>query len=262
MRIGTHRSEDNRRLTRRQNEGATLIVEREEVLVAMTPRPPQRSLGGELPTPPSAGTSGDGGVEEPGRPLAAFGEIAHGDLDELEEMGQRPAVDRRTDLGHRGGMERHAGIGQRFGHLAGDLGVGLAAGLIGTAVMTVGQRIEMRRTGRQASTAPADAVEKVFGVTPPDRRAKERLAEVVHYSYGTAWGGVRALLAHAGMGRVGGSLAHFAAIWGAAAAMLPLLGLAPPPTRWSRKQVLVDGMHHAVYAAATGAAYSLLRRRR
>ncbi len=152
------------------------------------------------------------------------------------------------------------GLGQRLGAAAADLGKGLAAGLLGTLAMTLVQRIEMEINGREASTMPADAVEKIFGLEPRDERARARLAELAHWAYGTAWGGARGLLAAGGLGGIGGTLAHFAAVWGAAAALLPALDLSPPPTEWSREQVAIDALHHAVYAAATGAAFAWLDR--
>lgn len=170
-------------------------------------------------------------------PLAPLAEIAHGD-----------------DLrGWTGGDSGH-----RLGAVAGAFGKGLAAGLVGTAVMTVVQTIEMKLRDREPSTVPAAAVEKIFGIRPRDERAEKRLAQLVHFAYGTAWGGVRGLLGAAGLGRVGAPVAHFLAVWGAAAAMLPALDLAPPPTEWSREQVAIDGLHHAVYAAATSATYTWL----
>jgi hypothetical protein len=42
--------------------------------------------------------------------------------------------------------------------------------------------------------------------------------------------------------------------------MLPALEVAPPLTEWGAKEIAVDALHHLVYAAATGAAYSLLDR--
>lgn len=165
--------------------------------------------------------------------LATLGEIAHGD-------------------------ELAAGSGRRLGHAAGALGRGLAAGLFGTAVMTAVQMIEMKVRDREPSTAPADAVKKIFGIEPKDERAEQRLAQLVHFAYGTAWGGVRGVLDEAGLGKVGGPVAHFLAVWGAAAAMLPALDLAPPPTEWSGEQIATDALHHAVYAAATSAAYEWL----
>lgn len=169
-------------------------------------------------------------------PLASFGELAHGD-----------------DLAAFDGA-----AGTRLGHAASSFGKGLAAGLFGTAVMTAVQMVEMKIQGREPSTAPADAVKKIFGIQPKDEQSEQRLAQAVHFAYGTAWGGVRGLFDEAGFGRVGGPLAHFAAVWGAAAAMLPALDLAPPPSDWSKAQIATDGLHHAVYAAATSAAYAWL----
>lgn len=257
MRIGIQRGEDNRRLTRRQNDGHVAGVERDETLAGMSPRPAYRPADVDLPRMPSVDVSGDLAGEEPGRPLASFGEVAHGDLDEVrdlaERVDERPAVSPRREIARR--------TGRRVAHVAGDFGRGLAAGLVGTAVMTLGQRLEMKRSGRPPSKAPAEAVEKVFGVRPPDDRAEQRLAQIAHFAYGTGWGGLRGLLASAGLGRLSAPLVHFVAISAAAAAMLPALGLAPPPTRWSRKQVLTDALHHGVYAAATGIVFSLLHRR-
>lgn len=42
--------------------------------------------------------------------------------------------------------------------------------------------------------------------------------------------------------------------------MLPALEVAPPLTEWGAKEIAVDALHHLVYAATTGAAYSLLDR--
>lgn len=161
---------------------------------------------------------------------------------------------RGDDLGEWAGGD----TGHRLGAVAGAFGKGLAAGLVGTAVMTLGQMIEMKVQDREPSTAPADAVKKILRIEPRDERAEQRLAQVVHFAYGTAWGGVRGLLGAAGLGRVGAPVAHFLAIWGAAAAMLPALDLAPPPTEWSKEQMATDALHHAVYAVATSATYAWL----
>ncbi|HEV8115223.1 MAG TPA: hypothetical protein VGP53_03220 [Acidimicrobiales bacterium] len=41
--------------------------------------------------------------------------------------------------------------------VAGDMGKGLVAGVAGTVLMTLSSTIEMKLTGRAASSAPADA---------------------------------------------------------------------------------------------------------
>lgn len=150
----------------------------------------------------------------------------------------------------------------RWGRAAADVGVGLAAGLAGTLAMTLSSTVEMRVRGRQASSAPADAAGKVLGVRPVDERGEARFSQVVHYGYGTAWGAVRGLLATLGLSPAVAAAAHLSAVWGAEQVMLPALGVAPPATRWGAGEVAVDAWHHLVYAAATGAAYTLLDRDR
>lgn len=55
----------------------------------------------------------------------------------------------------------------RTGDIAGAVGKGLAAGLIGTAAMTISSTIEARVRQREPSTAPADAAAKVLGIEHP-----------------------------------------------------------------------------------------------
>lgn len=47
-----------------------------------------------------------------------------------------------------------------IGRSAARIGMGLAAGAVGTAAMTVAQTIEMKLTGREGSTVPADVVDE------------------------------------------------------------------------------------------------------
>jgi hypothetical protein len=72
------------------------------------------------------------------------------------------------------------------------------------------------------------------------------------------WGGVRGLLAAAGLSGPAATAAHFGAVWGSEQVMLPALGVTPPLTEWGMKEVAIDALHHLVYAGATGVAYSLL----
>lgn len=147
-----------------------------------------------------------------------------------------------------------------LGELAAGVGKGLLAGLAGTAAMTVAQRIGMSLMGREASTTPAEAVKKVFGLETRDEAAEERLAALAHWGYGTTWGAARGVAAAAGLGPLAASLAHFVAVWGTEQVMMPGLELSPPATEWSAEQVAEDIVYHAVYAAAAGAAYAWLDR--
>lgn len=146
------------------------------------------------------------------------------------------------------------------GALADGIGKGLVGGAVGTAAMTVVQAIEMKVTGREPSSAPADAVSKVFDLEPRDEEAKQRLTQAAHWAYGTQWGAARGLLAELGLPPAAATAAHFALVWGAALAMLPALGLAEPPAKWGVKALVKDAGMHLVYAVAAGLAYEYLDR--
>lgn len=146
----------------------------------------------------------------------------------------------------------------RIGRLPADVGVGLAAGLVGTVAMTVSSTVEMTLRRRGASDAPARAAAKVLGVAPEGEKEKRRFSALVHWGYGTGWGAARGMLASLGLRGAPAAGTHFAMVWGSEQAMLPALGVAPPATEWGAGEVAVDAWHHLVYAAAAGAAYELL----
>jgi hypothetical protein len=143
--------------------------------------------------------------------------------------------------------------------LARTLGKGILAGLAGTAAMTVSSTIEAKLRGRAFSDAPARATAKVLGIREfDDARAKARFSDLSHWGYGTAWGIARAVMRELGLGPKLATPAHFAAIWGSAAVMLPALEIAPPFVFWGAEEVAIDVFHHLVYATATGVAYERL----
>lgn len=147
-----------------------------------------------------------------------------------------------------------------LGEVAAAFGKGLFAGAAGTAAMTVSSTLEARLRERGASTAPAQAAAKVLGVEPVDEEAMARFASLVHWGYGTAWGGVRGLLTTAGLSGPTATAAHLGLLWGSEQVMLPALGVAPPLPEMGLKEASIDALHHLVYAAATGITYSLLDR--
>jgi hypothetical protein len=142
--------------------------------------------------------------------------------------------------------------------IANEVGAGLFAGAAGTAAMTVSSSLEARLTGRGASSAPADAAGKVLGVQPRDPQGRVRFSTIVHWSYGTAWGTARGLIAVAGLRGTAATVAHFAAVWGWSLVMLPALRVGPPPWEQSPKALGTDAFHHLVYAGAAGAAWRAL----
>jgi hypothetical protein len=145
--------------------------------------------------------------------------------------------------------------------IATNVGKGLLAGLAGTAAMTVSSSIEARLRHRAASSAPARATAKVLGIKEfEDGTAEARFNDLSHWGYGTSWGIVRGLLSGVGLSPKTATVAHGAAVWGSAQAILPALEVAPPFVFWGRKEVAIDLWHHFVYAAATGLAYAAIDR--
>jgi hypothetical protein len=149
--------------------------------------------------------------------------------------------------------------------IAAELGKGLLAGLVGTAAMTVVSTLEMKARKRAASATPAKAAERVLGMKPQDERARSRLSNLVHFTYGTLWGTMRSILGRtlsaAGVRNpLAPAAAHLAVVWGTELVALPRLGLTPPVREWGRKEVAIDWMHHLVYAAAVDGAYRAISR--
>ena len=147
----------------------------------------------------------------------------------------------------------------RLGEAVAEVGRGLFAGAAGTVAMTVSSSLEAKLRNRGASTAPAAAAGKVLGVKPRDPAGEARFSNIVHWGYGTSWGAVRALLEVVGVEGRTAIAAHFAAVWGSAQVVLPILDVAPPPWKSSPAEVGIDAFHHAVYAVATGLAFTALK---
>jgi hypothetical protein len=139
------------------------------------------------------------------------------------------------------------------------VGAGLLAGFAGTALMTVAQRIQMRLANRPASRVPAKALEKVLNIQAKDERTEQRLATATHWSYGSGWGLVRAVVRELGLQPASATLAQLALVWGTELTLLPRLKVAPPIRIWTRKEIAQDLIFHGLYATGTGLAYDALR---
>lgn len=142
--------------------------------------------------------------------------------------------------------------------VASAVGKGIFAGLVGTAAMTLSSTLEMRLTGRGASDAPSKAAGRALGVQPRNQEGRARFGQVVHWGYGSSWGIARGLVGLTGLRGAAACLLHFGVVWGAAQIILPALDAAPPATEWEPEQIATDVLHHAVYAAAAGAAYEFI----
>lgn len=141
------------------------------------------------------------------------------------------------------------------------IGIGVMAGIVGTAAITISQAIEMKIDKREPSSAPADAVSKVLDLEPTDEEKKAKVSQEIHWTYGTSWGIARGLISLIGLKGWKATLVHFGAIWGTEMVMLPSLDLAPPATEEDAKTLSIDALHHAVYAVAAGLAFDAIAKK-
>ena len=142
------------------------------------------------------------------------------------------------------------------------VGLGLAAGGVGTVALTLAQKAEMALFGREPSTVPGQVGATLAGRDPATHAdLVERLNPIVHWGHGVGMGAVRGALDAAGVDRRTATLAFFPLVWAGDAALYRALGIAPPPWRWSRAELTTDVIGKGVLAFATSAAYVLLAKR-
>lgn len=144
------------------------------------------------------------------------------------------------------------------GKIALALGKGMIAGLAGTVAISIAQMMEMKITGREGSDAPAEAVNKVLNVDASDEAHKEQFVQLVHWTYGTAWGVARGVFDLCGLKGITATAAHWSAVWGTEMVMLPAIDVAPPVKDWGGKEIGKDGLMHLVYAVAAGLVYDAI----
>ncbi|MGW0366954.1 hypothetical protein [Streptomyces sp. NPDC002990] len=129
---------------------------------------------------------------------------------------------------------------------------GLVAGTVGVSVMTLGEKVEQRFTGRPDSYVPARVLQRLTGL--PERRGRQpsALNWAMHFGQGAALGVLRSVMAQAGL-RGPWSSAKFAVVRLTNDQILEnATGVGAPPPTWPRKELVVDLLHKAVYAFATG----------
>lgn len=129
-----------------------------------------------------------------------------------------------------------------------------AAGFLGTIVMTIGQEIHIRITGRPVSYTPALAFFRLFRLdfNILSRRAKDVTNYAVHFFYGTVWGFPLAFLHLAQFTDFIQILAvYFLIVWIQGLVVVSTLGGASLPWTWGLKENLTKFFFNALYATAS-----------
>jgi hypothetical protein len=137
---------------------------------------------------------------------------------------------------------------------------GLLAGVAGGAAMSISTNTEMRLRGRPPSRVPAQTVERLVGIDL-DERAEQLLTTAGHVATSAALGVVRGVIDAAGIPRGLGAAAFVSIAYLPDFVVIPALGNAPPPWRWSAIDLATSALHHGVYSAATTVAFARISRR-
>ncbi|MFI9150490.1 hypothetical protein [Streptomyces sp. NPDC053367] len=138
---------------------------------------------------------------------------------------------------------------------------GLVAGTAGGVVMTVGEKVEPRVTGRPDSHVPARVLQRLTGLPERPRTQPVPLNLAMHFGQAALLGVLRSIMAQAGLrGPVAST--QFAVVRLTNDQILEnMTGVGAPPPTWPRSELAVDLLHKAVYAFATGAVADALAAR-
>jgi hypothetical protein len=138
---------------------------------------------------------------------------------------------------------------------------GAVAGAAGVAVMTLGEKVEQRFTGRPDSYMPARVLERLLRRPEAPGRQPASLNWTMHAGQAVALGVLRGVMANSGL-RGPWSSAMFTVVRLVNDQVLEnATGVGAPPWTWPRRELVVDVLHKAVYAYATGAVADLLAAR-
>lgn len=153
--------------------------------------------------------------------------------------------------------ERSQGLGRAIVAVA----RGMAAGLAGSIAMSFSTNVEMRVRRRPPSDAPARALARVLGSRIRGEKHKARLTLAGHVATSLVLGGARGVIALGGLRPAPAGAALFGLALLPDVVIVPALGGAEPPWRWTVGDAAVTVLHHAVYAAATNGAFAVLEAR-
>jgi hypothetical protein len=142
------------------------------------------------------------------------------------------------------------------------LALGLLAGAAGVAAMTLTEKLEQTVTGRPNSYVPAHTLERLLGLPARPDRKRLGLNWAMHWGQGMVLGIVRAAMSRRGVGGPFGSFMFLNLRLLNDQTLENATGVGAPPWTWPRDEQVIDVLHKAVYAFATGAVADRLVTRR
>ncbi len=129
---------------------------------------------------------------------------------------------------------------------------GAAAGLVGVAVMTAGEKLEQAVTHRANSYVPARALLTLLGKQPRDTDQPLVWNHAMHWGTGVTLGALRGVWAAVGLRGPRAHLAHTVVRLATDQTVENVTGVGAPPHTWPVREQVVDVLHKAVYSFTTG----------
>jgi hypothetical protein len=136
--------------------------------------------------------------------------------------------------------------------LAAAAGQGAAAGLVGVAVMTLGEKLEQAVTGRADSYVPARTLSTLLGHPRTDFERPVALNHAMHWGTGAVVGALRGVWAVTGIRGPRANLTHVVLRLAVDQTLENATGRGAPPSTWPVGEQVVDVAHKAVYSIVTG----------
>lgn len=136
--------------------------------------------------------------------------------------------------------------------LLGSAVQGAAAGLVGAAVMTLGEKLEQALTGRRNSYVPGRTLLTMLRRPVSDRATPRVANSVMHWGTGALLGALRGIWAVTGIRGGAANATHTVVRLAFDQTLENASGAGAPPSLWPAGEKAVDYLHKAVYSVVTG----------
>lgn len=137
---------------------------------------------------------------------------------------------------------------------------GVAAGLVGTAAMTVGELVEQRITGRPDSHIPARTLRILLGRPADDAVRYPVWNHAMHWLTGATLGALRGLWSVTGIRGGSATAAHAVVRLAFDQTLENATGAGAAPSLWPAGEKTADYLHKGIFAVVTGAVSDALNR--
>jgi hypothetical protein len=140
----------------------------------------------------------------------------------------------------------------RAATLGSAAGRGALAGLAGVLVMTVGEKVEQRFTGRRNSYVPARALMGMAAQQPSESTTSTPWNHAMHWGTGALLGALRGVWSATGIRGAEATATHTVVRLAFDQTVENTTGAGAPPSTWPASERALDVAHKALYSVATG----------